>query len=71
MATSAAPLIFPIYHTKCPDDNVEQFFVDGGLCMNNPSLLALIEAKEILRQKKCVCFKNSVIFFGDLRYCMW
>jgi phospholipase, patatin family len=64
MATSAAPLIFPIYHTKCPDDNVEQFFVDGGLCMNNPSLLALIEAKEILRQKNVSASKIQLFSLG-------
>jgi len=47
MASSAAPIFFPISSVKNPDNletGPEQYFVDGGLWANNPVLIGLIEA---------------------------
>lgn len=45
MATSAAPIIFPIATIPDPEDNaITECFVDGGLWANNPVLVALVEA---------------------------
>lgn len=44
LASSAAPVFFPIANIPNPDTGTEQFFVDGGLWANNPILVGLIEA---------------------------
>ncbi len=55
LATSAAPIVFPIAAIRDPEDqsNVEAF-VDGGLWANNPILVALIEALEMSSPKQSV-----------------
>lgn len=48
LASSAAPIIFPI--ANIPDPEIEgaiSHFVDGGLWANNPILIALVEALEM------------------------
>jgi len=48
LATSAAPIIFPVVAIPEPDNaNVKEHFVDGGLWANNPTLIGLVEALEI------------------------
>jgi len=47
LATSAAPIYFPAAKIKCPIQNSEAMFIDGGLWANNPILIALIEALEM------------------------
>ena len=45
LATSAAPIYFPIHKCSSPDNKAgKQFFVDGGLWANNPILVGLTEA---------------------------
>ena len=46
LATSAAPVYFPSY----PLNNLN--LVDGGLVANNPSLLALIQAKKAIDPRR-------------------
>ena len=48
LATSAAPIIFPV--ASIPEPNVkkaQEHFIDGGLWANNPTLIGLIEALEL------------------------
>lgn len=48
MATSAAPMVFPIAVVDDPDDpGAHLSLVDGGLWANNPVLIGLIEALEM------------------------
>lgn len=48
LATSAAPIIFPIAEIQDPQNESRQcFFIDGGLWANNPVLVGLIEALHI------------------------
>lgn len=48
MATSAAPIFFPLHMIKNPDTGVGcDVFGDGGLWANNPVLIGLIEALEV------------------------
>ena len=48
MASSAAPIFFPLAQIADPDDQLAQskykYFVDGGLWANNPLLVALTES---------------------------
>ena len=45
LASSSAPILFPIAHISDPEsNNIYEDFVDGGLWANNPVLVALIEA---------------------------
>lgn len=45
LATSAAPIIFPIAAVEDPDDTFHHFvFADGGLWANNPVLVGMVEA---------------------------
>ena len=49
LATSAAPLFFPLHRIgKANGYFREDLFVDGGLWANNPSLVGLLEAIEII-----------------------
>jgi uncharacterized protein len=51
MASSAAPILFPIAQFKNPDtDNIDNF-VDGGLWANNPILMGLIEAAAMINHE--------------------
>ena len=53
LATSAAPIIFPIAtHNNPEDTSNEEAFVDGGLWANNPILVALIEALDTSSSKQ-------------------
>ena len=48
LATSAAPIIFPV--ASIPEPSVkktQEHFIDGGLWANNPTLIGLIEALEL------------------------
>ena len=45
LATSAAPIIFPLTPIDDPDDDQNHFvFADGGLWANNPVLVGMVEA---------------------------
>ncbi len=44
LASSAAPILFPIAQALNPENNTHEYFADGGLWANNPILVALIEA---------------------------
>lgn len=46
MASSSAPIVFPLHKVKDPNSNLEEnnWFVDGGLWANNPIMVALVEA---------------------------
>lgn len=53
LASSAAPILFPLAHISNPDDSEHsQYFVDGGLWANNPILVGLIEALGIVSTSK-------------------
>ena len=49
LASSAAPVFFPMHSIDRPDLSVRMahIFVDGGLWANNPILVALVEALEV------------------------
>ena len=50
LATSAAPIIFPIATIPDPEnENLQEGFVDGGLWANNPTFIGLIEAMEMAK----------------------
>lgn len=44
LATSAAPVILPVASIFDPIKQIHSSYIDGGLCANNPTLIALIEA---------------------------
>jgi len=44
LATSAAPVILPIASIFDSTKDINSSYVDGGLCANNPTLIALTEA---------------------------
>lgn len=51
MATSAAPLVFPIAVINDPEDpDAHLSLVDGGLWANNPVLIGMIEALDMAAQ---------------------
>lgn len=48
LASTAAPIYFPIHGVKDPDDGGQMhWFVDGGLWANNPVLVGIVEALEV------------------------
>ncbi len=48
IATSSAPIIFPLATAPNPEDSeLLKFFVDGGLWANNPVLVSIIEALQL------------------------
>jgi patatin-like phospholipase/acyl hydrolase len=51
MATSAAPIYFPLARINIPGSSASNIFVDGGLWANNPSEVALTEALTYLKTK--------------------
>ncbi len=51
LASSAAPILFPIANFQNPDDQQRKdYFVDGGLWANNPVIVGLSEALGLLKQ---------------------
>ena len=51
LATSAAPIIFPIASIREPNnETLREGFVDGGLWANNPILIGIIEALRISKK---------------------
>ena len=54
LASSAAPIFFPIANVANPDNGLEQYFVDGGLWANNPIMVGLIEAIAITKKEQPV-----------------
>ncbi len=44
LATSAAPLYLPLHRMSSDSGNIPNVYADGGLWMNNPAPVALIEA---------------------------
>jgi uncharacterized protein len=47
LASSAAPIFFPIAEISNDISGAKSYFVDGGLCVNNPVLVGLIEALQL------------------------
>lgn len=53
LASSAAPIYFPVHEQTDPNNKtLQQFFVDGGLWANNPIIIALLEALTLMKDKK-------------------
>ncbi|MDX2053627.1 MAG: CBASS cGAMP-activated phospholipase [Polyangiaceae bacterium] len=48
LATASAPIFFPTVSLENPTTGAIETFVDGGVCANNPALLAYTEALEYL-----------------------
>lgn len=80
MATSAAPIIFPIAQIQNPEANCLESFVDGGLWSNNPIMLAILEAMElteldqpieILSVSTCAPVKGELIAPKSVRRGIW
>ena len=64
MASSAAPIYFPIAKVNIPGSTASNLFVDGGLWANNPSEVALIEALTYLDAK----LNNTYLYsLGNIR----
>lgn len=54
LATSAAPYYLPIAKISTPkSQNIKEFYVDGGLWGNNPSLVAVTEALTYSKRNSC------------------
>ncbi|HAU1546687.1 TPA: patatin-like phospholipase family protein [Legionella pneumophila] len=47
LASSAAPIFLPIAEISNDIPGAKSYFVDGGLCANNPVLIGLIEALQL------------------------
>jgi patatin-like phospholipase/acyl hydrolase len=50
LATSAAPTYFPVVTIRAPTTGAPERFIDGGICANNPALLAYAEALGYLKR---------------------
>ncbi len=46
-STSAAPTYFPAAKVTNLDDNVTNWYIDGGICNNNPANMAYIDMKKL------------------------
>lgn len=65
LATSAAPYYLPIAEISSPKSrNIKEYYVDGGLWGNNPSLVAVTEA--LTYSKTTSCLNDIDINIGDL-----
>jgi hypothetical protein len=49
MATSAAPIFFPLVRIRLPSHDSYEVFADGGLAANKPVLISLIEALQMAK----------------------
>lgn len=75
MASAAAPIVFPLKAVEKPEDTVQvNWFTDGGLWANNPSLVALTEALtmaeperriELMSVSTCPPFKGRALSGAD------
>lgn len=54
LASSAAPIYFPIHGINNPESGVSQWFVDGGLWANNPVMVGLVEALELTEANQAI-----------------
>ncbi|QCP48325.1 patatin [Trinickia violacea] len=71
MASAAAPIVFPLKRVEKPEDKAQvNWFTDGGLWANNPSLVALTEALtmaeperpiELMAVSTCPPFKGKTL----------
>jgi predicted acylesterase/phospholipase RssA len=71
MASAAAPIVFPLKCVEKPEDKAQtNWFTDGGLWANNPSLVALTEALtmaeperpiELMAVSTCPPFKGKAL----------
>ena len=71
MASAAAPIVFPLKRVAKPEDKTQvNWFTDGGLWANNPSLVALTEALtmaesdrpiELMAVSTCPPFKGKTL----------
>jgi len=53
MASTAAPIFFPLYRQRNPDESHStHHFVDGGLWANNPVMVGLVEALILARRDR-------------------
>ncbi|CAN7770339.1 CBASS cGAMP-activated phospholipase [Caballeronia sp. LjRoot34] len=77
MASAAAPIVFPLKCVEKPEDKAQvNWFTDGGLWANNPSLVALTEALtmvdperpiELMAVSTCPPFKGRALRDHDSR----
>ena len=61
LASSAAPLYFPPYRIE------NKYFIDGGLCCNNPINIALLEAMEIIKEHNLDIKNINVLHIDTLQ----
>ena len=76
LASSSAPILFPIAHIPDPErKDIYEDFVDGGLWANNPVLVALVEAiicskkeqpVEIISIGSCAPSKGQTVVEKDI-----
>ena len=70
LATSAAPIIFPVASIPEPDiKKAQEHFIDGGLWANNPTLIGLIEALELSEKDQkieIISIGTCPVFSGEI-----
>lgn len=54
LATSAAPILLPLAVTDVPDGKGYNVFADGGLWANNPTMVGMIEAMQLVEPDQSV-----------------
>ena len=60
MASSAVPILFPIHAVDNPGNRHDkQYFVDGGIWINCPILMALIEALQIAKPEQDIAIISA------------